>query len=81
MSGVNNFVGEGQARNYHVVPYYRPIYEEKIVPSEKFTPSEEVEKGTHFLDDMDNTKFTEKLDLPMHNDSLTPNKGEGGGER
>ena len=44
----------------------------ELATSENFTPSEEVEKGTNFLYDMDNTKFTEKLDPPERNDSVTP---------
>ena len=44
----------------------------KVAPSDKVTPSEEVEKGTNLLDDMYNMKFTEKLDLPMRIDSVTP---------
>ena len=58
MSGVNKFSGEGQAKNHHAVPYYWPIYEEKVSPSEKVTPSEEVEKGTNTLDDMEEPVFT-----------------------
>ena len=53
MSGVNKFAGESQAKINHVVPYYRPIAEEKVALSQKVTPSEEVEKGTIFLDDME----------------------------
>ena len=73
MYGVNKFSGEGQAINHHVVQYFFPIAEEKLAPSEKVTPSEDVEKGTKTLDDMYNTNFTEKLELPVHNDSVTPN--------
>ena len=51
-----------------------PFPKKKVSPSEKVTLSEEVEKGTFLLDDMDNTKFKEKLDLTMHNDSVTPKK-------
>ena len=40
------------------------------------TPSDEVEKEINLLDDMYNTKFTEKLDPPVSNDSVTPNKME-----
>ena len=58
MYGVNKFAREGQARNNHFVPYYWPITEEKLAPSEKVTPSEGVEKGTNLLDDIYNTKFT-----------------------
>ena len=36
-----------------------PFPREKVSPSKKFTPSEEVEKGTNLLDDRDNTKYTE----------------------
>ena len=50
MSGVNIFAGEAQARNHHVFPYYQPVVKEKVAPSEKFTPSEEVEKGNNLLD-------------------------------
>ena len=74
MSGVNNFSWEGKARNHHVVPYYRPISEEKLAPNEKVTPSEDVEKGANLLDDMNNTKIAEKLDVPVRNDSVTQNK-------
>ena len=73
MSGVSKFSGEGQEKNHHVVPYYWPISEEKVAPSEKVTPSDNVEKGDNLLYDMYNTKFTEKLDLPVRNDSVTPN--------
>ena len=53
-----------------------PLPKKKVAPSEKVTPSEEVEKGSNLLDDMDNIKFTEKLDLPMRNDSVTTKKKE-----
>ena len=51
-----------------------PLPREKVAPSDKVPPSEEVEKGTNLLYDMDNTKFTEKIDFPMHNYLITPNK-------
>ena len=51
-----------------------PFPKKKVSPSEKVTLSEEVEKGTIFLDDMDNTKFKEKLDLTMNNYSVTLKK-------
>ena len=76
MSGINKVFGEGQTRNHHVVPYYLEISEEQLAPSDKVTPSEEVEKVTNLLDDMDNTKFTEKLYLPVRNDSVTPNNNK-----
>ena len=53
---------------------------EKVAPSEKFPPIEEIEKWTKTLEDMDNNKFTEILDLPVRNDSVTRNnkkKSEG----
>ena len=59
MSGANKFSGEGQSRNNHFIPYYRPIVKEKVVPSENVTLNENIEKGTNLLDDMDNTKSTE----------------------
>ena len=37
-----------------------PLLKKKLAPSEKVAPSEEIEKGTNLLDDMDNTKFIEK---------------------
>ena len=46
---------------------------DKPVPSEKAIPREEVEKVTNLLNDMDNTKFPEKLFIPVRNDSVTPN--------
>ena len=73
MSVFNKLSGEGQAINNHIVQYYWTISKEKLAPSEKATPSEEVEKGTKTSDDIDNTKFTEKLELPEHIYSLTPN--------
>ena len=42
----------------------------KISPSEKVAPSEEVVKGTKTFDDMDNTNFTEKPKLLVRNDSV-----------
>ena len=45
-----------------------PFPKKELAPSDKVTPSEEVEKGTNLLDDIYNTKFTEKLDFPMRND-------------
>ena len=45
----------------------------KVVPGDKVTPSEEVEKLTKALDYKDNTKFTDKLDLPVSNYLLRPN--------
>ena len=45
MSEVIKFYGEGQARIHNVVPYNRPIAEEKVAPVEKVTPSEDVKKG------------------------------------
>ena len=74
MSGAKKFAREDQARNHRVVSYYQPISKEKLSPSDKVTPSEEVEKGIDFLDYMDNTKFTGKIDLPMSNDSVIPKK-------
>ena len=68
MSRFNKFAWESQAKNHNVVQYCRPIAKEKVAPSEKVTQSEEVEKGTNFLDDVDNTKFIEKQDLPVCND-------------
>ena len=53
MPGVNKFAGEGQAKNHHVVLYCRPIVKEKVAPREKVTPSEEVEKLTKILDDIE----------------------------
>ena len=53
MSGFNKFSGEYQVKNHHVVGS-----EEKSVPSEKVTPSEEVEKGTNFLNYMEEPMHT-----------------------
>ena len=53
-----------------------PLTKKKVASSEKVTPSEQVEKGTKLLDDIDKTKFIETLDLPIRNDSLTPNKNK-----
>ena len=53
VSGVNKFAWKFQSRNHHTVPYYRPISEEKVAPSEKVTLSEEVEKVTKMLDDIE----------------------------
>ena len=50
-----------------------PFPRKKVAPSEKVTPSEEVEKVTETLDDMDDTKLSEKGELPVLNDSVTPN--------
>ena len=41
-------------------------------PMEKIAPSEEIEKGTRTLDDMDDTKSAEKLELPVLNDLVAP---------
>ena len=48
MSGVNKFSGEGQAKSHNAV-----ISREKLSPSEKVITSEEVEKVTIFLNDME----------------------------
>ena len=53
-----------------------PFTKKKLAPSEKVTPNEEVEKVTNLLDDMDNTKFTEKLNLQVSNDSMSPNNSK-----
>ena len=53
-----------------------PLTKKKVASSEKVTPSEQVEKGTKLLDDIDKTKFIETLDLPIRNYSLTPNKNK-----
>ena len=55
MSGVNKFSGEGQGKIHHIVvsEVSSTIANEKTVPSDKFTPSEEVEKGTIILNDME----------------------------
>ena len=58
MVGFNKFAGEGQAKNHHVVTYYQPISKEKVAPSEKVTPSEEFEKGTKLLDDIEDPVVT-----------------------
>ena len=44
MSGVNNFSGEDQVQNNHVIPYHWPISEGKLSPSDK------VEKSSGDLD-------------------------------
>ena len=41
-----------------------------------FTLTVKLTKGANFLDDMDNTKLTEKLDLPTRNDSVTQKKAK-----
>ena len=51
-----------------------PFPKKKEAKIKKVTPSGEVEKGTNLLNDMNNTRFTEKLDLSMRNDSVTPKK-------
>ena len=45
-----------------------PFPKKELAPSDKVTPSEEVEKGTSLLDDIYHTKFTEKTRLSMRND-------------
>ena len=55
MSGVNKFFGKGQGEIHHVVVAERKsnaISKEKVATSDKVTTSEEVDKGTKFLDDM-----------------------------
>ena len=55
MSGVNKFFGKGQGEIHHVVVSERKsnaISKEKVATSDKVTTSEEVDKGTKFLDDM-----------------------------
>ena len=71
MSGFNKFAGEGLAQNLHAIQYYSPIAKEKWAPSNKVTPSDEV-KGTKNLYDKYNTKITEKIELSVCNDSVTP---------
>ena len=54
MSGFNKFSGEGQEKIHHVVVAKEnstTIAEEKVVTSEKDTPSEKVDKVTKTLDD------------------------------
>ena len=66
MSGVNKFDGEGQAKIHHVVLYFQTISKEKVAlfpkkkvsPSEKVTPSEDIEKGTNFLNDIEEPVVT-----------------------
>ena len=55
MPGVNKFSGEGQEKLHHVVVAEEKVAsfpKKKLVPSDKVTPSEEVEKGTNILNDM-----------------------------
>ena len=52
MSGVNGVSGEGQVKIHHVFVYKEKsntIAKEKLDPSEKVTPSEEVDKVTDIL--------------------------------
>ena len=70
MSGVIKFSVEGQTINHNVVPYYRPISKEKSSTKREGYTKWGVCKRNFFFDDIDNNKFTEKLDLPMHNDSV-----------
>ena len=58
MSGVNKFSGDIQAKIHHDVPYYQRISRENLLPSEKVTPSEEVEKVTNLLNCMEDLVVT-----------------------
>ena len=48
----------------------------KISPSEKVAPSEEIVKGNKTFDDMDDTNFIGKLKLLVRNDSVTRDNRE-----
>ena len=51
MPGVNKCFGEGQAKIYNAVfskENLSPLLKEKLSPSKKVAPSEEVGKGTNF---------------------------------
>ena len=52
------FTGEGQARNHHFSCIIGPFPKKKVAPREKFRPSEEVEKGTKILDDIEEPAVT-----------------------
>ena len=61
LSGVNNFSGEGQETIHHVVVAEvksATIYEETLVPSDNVTPSEEVQKVTNILNDIEEPVHT-----------------------
>ena len=61
MTGVNKFSGEFQGIIHHVFVSEEKrstIAKEKVVPSQKVTPSEEVEKGTYFLNDIEDPVIT-----------------------
>ena len=56
MSGVNNFSEEGGGNFYHVVfaeEKLTSLPKKTVVPSEKVTPSDDVEKITNILNDME----------------------------
>ena len=74
MSGVNKFSGEGQAKLRFFSCIIGPLPKKKVAPVGKVTPSKDCKRGTNFLDNMDDTKFTKKPDLPVRNDSVTSKK-------
>ena len=61
MSGVNELAGEGQGKMNHVViskEKVAPLPNKKVEPSKKFTPSNDVEKGTNLLNGMEEPVVT-----------------------
>ena len=58
MYGINNFSGEYQAQNNHVIQYYRPLQNKSVAPSEKVAPSYKVENLSATLDDIKDTGVT-----------------------
>ena len=60
MSGVNKFSGEGQGKIHHFVIAKNncTIAKEKLEPSKKVTLSDEVEKCTNLLNDMEEPVHT-----------------------
>ena len=61
MYGVNNFDGEGQGEIHHIVVDKEKLttwLKKKVVTSEKVTTSEEVDRGTKYLDDIKESAVT-----------------------
>ena len=60
-AGVNKFAGEVKEKIHHVAvskEKVAPFPKEKVVPSEKFTRSERVKKGTKLWNDMEEPVHT-----------------------
>ena len=74
VSGVNIFSGEGQEINHHLVTYYHPVAINKGGTKWEGYTNWGGYKEPNFLDNMDDTKFTKKPDLPVRNDSVTSKK-------